>query len=259
MTRTWRVAVPGALTLLAALLLTATTAPAFSLDDVAVRAETLASAPHQKPSVSLPQAIKALSYDQYRDIRFRPERALWRNSTLPVEIMFFHRGSFFEEPVTIHEIGAEGARPIPFDFDAFDYGKNTIDRDELRGLGFAGFRVHFPVNTPTYRDETLVLLGASYFRALGRGQQYGLSARGLAIDTAESTGEASPRFVEYFCEGPALARIPATGTVNAALSIDANGEILERQTTAMRSRGAGASSCGSVASTAPSRWSSGPT
>ena len=56
----------------------------------------------------------------------------------------------------------------------------------MRGLGFAGFRVHFPVNTPSYRDEILVFLGASYFRGLGRGQRYGLSARGLAIDIGES-------------------------------------------------------------------------
>jgi glucans biosynthesis protein len=202
MTRSMRVIVLGALALFAALVLPGREARAFGLDDVVARAESLAAAPYQKPGASLPRAIKSLTYDQYRDIRFRPDRALWRASKLPFEIMFFHRGALYEEPVTIHELSAEGSREIPFDPDAFDYGKNKIDRDDVRGLGFAGFRVHFPLNVPSYRDEVLVFLGASYFRAVGRGQRYGLSARALAIDTAESSGEEFPRFVEYWIERP---------------------------------------------------------
>ena len=190
------------LLVLGLLLLLPTAGHAVSLDDVAARAEKLAAGSYQKPSTSLPKSLKALTYDQYRDIRFKPERALWRGNKLPFEIMFFHRGHFYEDPVVIHEVTGEADRVINFDADAFDYGKNRLDRDELRGLGFAGFRVHFPINTPTYRDEVLVFLGASYFRALGRGQRYGLSARGLAIDTAESAGEEFPRFVEYWIERP---------------------------------------------------------
>lgn len=192
----------GLVALVVAPVLSSTEARAFGLDDVAVRAEKLAAAPYQKPSAGLPKAIKALSYDQYRDIRYRPERALWHNTKLPFEIMFFHRGWFYEDAVTINEVSRGGARAIPFDPDAFDYGRNTFARDELRGTGFAGFRVHFPLNTPEYRDEVLVFLGASYFRALGRGQRYGLSARALAIDTAESSGEEFPRFVEFWIERP---------------------------------------------------------
>jgi glucans biosynthesis protein len=62
--------------------------------------------------------------------------------------------------------------------------------------------VHYPVNTPHYKDEVLVFLGASYFRGLGGGQRFGLSARALAIDTAESSGEEFPRFVEFWIERP---------------------------------------------------------
>ncbi|MGH7308950.1 MAG: glucan biosynthesis protein G [Candidatus Rokuibacteriota bacterium] len=193
---------PGALALLAALVLLTAEAQAFSFYDVATRAEKLAAAAYQKPSATLPKGIKALTYDQHRDIRFRPDRALWQNANLPFEIMFFHPGWVYEDSVTIHEIGLEGARQIRFDPDAFDYGKNKIARDELQGMGFAGFRVHFPVNAPTYKDEIIVFLGASYFRGLGRGQRFGLSARALAIDTAESSGEEFPRFVEFWIERP---------------------------------------------------------
>ena len=175
---------------------------AFGLDDVAARAAKLAASPYQKPSATLPKVIKALDYDSFRDIRFRPERAMWRGMKLPFEVMFFHRGWFYEEPVAIHEIIGQGVQDIAFDADTFDYGRNKIDRNEVKGLGFAGFRVHFPVNTQAYKDEVLVFLGASYFRALGQGQQFGLSARGLAIDTAESSGEEFPRFVEFWIERP---------------------------------------------------------
>jgi glucans biosynthesis protein len=187
------------------LLALAPSAQAFGLDEVAARAARLAETPYQKPGAPLPRALKALDYDQFRDIRFRPERAMWRGTKLPFELMFFHRGFFYEQPVRIHEITAEGVQEVAFDSDAFDYGRNRLDRNELRGLGFAGFRVHFPVNTPTYRDEVLVFLGASYFRGLGRGQRFGLSARALAIDTAEATGEEFPRFVEFWIERPAPA------------------------------------------------------
>ncbi|HTU00921.1 MAG TPA: glucan biosynthesis protein, partial [Candidatus Sulfotelmatobacter sp.] len=177
-------------------------ARAFSFDDVVRRAAHLGSSPYQKPSSNLPKDLKDLTYDQYRDIRFRPERALWRNTKLPFEIMFFHEGRYFDEPVKIHEVTADGVRDIGFDPALFDYGKNKLNPDQMRGLGFAGFRVHFPLNRATYRDEALVFLGASYFRALGRGQRYGVSARGLAIDTAASAGEEFPRFVEFWIERP---------------------------------------------------------
>ncbi len=93
-------------------------------------------------------------------------------------------------------------REIRFDPTLFDYGANKIDPSQLRDLGFAGFRVSYPVNTKKYKDEVLVFLGASYFRAVGKGQQYGLSARGLAVDTALPSGEEFPHFVEFWIERP---------------------------------------------------------
>jgi glucans biosynthesis protein len=192
----------AALAALLALVTLAGNAHAFGLEDVAARAEKLAASPYQKRAGALPGSIAGLDYDQHRDIRYRPERALWRNAKLPFELMFFHPGWVYEDVVTIREVGPEGEKEIRFDPDAFDYGRNKLDHKDLSSLGYAGFRVHFAVNTPTYKDEVLVFLGASYFRGLGRGQRFGLSARALAVDTAESTGEEFPRFVEFWIERP---------------------------------------------------------
>jgi glucans biosynthesis protein len=128
----------GVIALLFGGLLSPTGGCAFALEDVAARAERLAGAAYQKPGSSLSKALKTLTYDQYRDIRFRPEWAWWRGAQLPFEVTLFHRGFFYEEPVAIREITPEGERDIVFDPDRFDYGKNKLDRDDLPKRGFAG-------------------------------------------------------------------------------------------------------------------------
>src|SRR5262249_13356673 len=70
-------------------------------------------------------------------------------------------------------------------------------------LGFAGFRLHFPLNRPDRFEEFAVFLGASNFRLIGRSQIYGASARGLAIDVAGSPGEALPVFRDFWLGRPA--------------------------------------------------------
>lgn len=190
--------------LLAALLLLPALAAGFGFEDVDRRAAALAARAYQAPKADLPQALRALSYDQYRDIRFRNERSLWRAEKLPFEVAFFHRGGQFDAAVRVSEVvGGELQRPLAFRAEDFDYGANPIDRARLGNIGYAGLRVHFNVNNPRYKDEVMVFLGASYFRALGREQRYGLSARGLAIDTGLASGEEFPRFVEFWLERPA--------------------------------------------------------
>src|SRR6187455_2339019 len=189
--------------LLAALILFATaSAAAFGLDDVGARASSLATRPYKAAAVTLPTQLRELDYDAYRDIRYRPEKALWRAEKLPFELMFFHQGRTVPEPVRINVIEPAGERVVPFDPALFDYGKNKFAPQTLRGIGFNGFRVHYAINKPGYKDEVVVFQGASYFRAVGKGQSYGLSARGLAVDTAGPSGEEFPRFVEFWIERP---------------------------------------------------------
>lgn len=175
---------------------------AFAFEDVAARASKLAGRPHKAAEVALPTELRELDYDGYRDIRFRPDRALWRAERLPFELMFFVQGRAVPEPVQVNVIEPSGEHPIAFDPAAFDFGRNKFDPQKVKGLGFNGFRVHFAVNRPDYKDEVLVFQGASYLRALGKGQGWGLSARGLAVDTAGPEGEEFPRFIEFWVERP---------------------------------------------------------
>ncbi|MBZ4307301.1 glucan biosynthesis protein, partial [Mycobacterium tuberculosis] len=60
----------------------------------------------------------------------------------------------------------------------------------------------YPINSKDKNDEIVRMLGANYFRVLGQGQVYGLSARGLAIDTALPSGEEFTRFRDFCIERP---------------------------------------------------------
>jgi glucans biosynthesis protein len=174
----------------------------FGFEDVASQAQSQAQRPYHSVSRKPPAELAALSYDQYRDIRFRPDHALWRADKLPFELMFFHLGKFQTEPVRINEITANGVQHIRYRTADFDYGKNKLSPEKWGDLGFAGFRAHYPFTNSGYKDELVVFLGASYFRALGAGQRYGLSARGLAIDTVGGQGEEFPRFSEFWIVRP---------------------------------------------------------
>ncbi len=166
--------------------------------------EPASAASGDKAGASLPAELRTITYDQHRDIRFKPDQALWRNDASPFEAMFFHLGMYQTEPVLINEITPEGVRHVAYSGSLFDYGKNTFDTSKWGDLGFAGLRVHYPLNSADYKDELVVFQGASYFRALGKGQGYGLSARGLAIDTVGgAAGEEFPAFTEFWLKRPA--------------------------------------------------------
>ena len=176
--------------------------PEFDIELVKQRARELAAKRFDDGRESLRDDLKNLSYEQYQDIRFRPDRALWRDDGL-FQAQFFHRGYFFDRPVRINVLDEGGPRPLASQAGMFDFGANRFDPPPSDNLGFAGFRLHYPLHRPDYFDEFAVFLGASYFRLLGREQHFGLSARGLAIDTALSKGEEFPFFREFWLQRPA--------------------------------------------------------
>ena len=164
-------------------------------------ARDVAGKPFKAPDTKLPDSLKNLDYDHYRAIRFLPERALWRGEKLPFEVQFFHRGFYYAPRVDIYEVANGQATRIAYRSDYFSFGSTAPPSPEV-DLGFAGFRIHAPINRPDYYDEVCVFLGASYFRAVAKGEIYGLSARGLAINTGEAKGEEFPLFKTFWIEKP---------------------------------------------------------
>ncbi|MGE0373582.1 MAG: glucan biosynthesis protein [Gammaproteobacteria bacterium] len=163
-------------------------------------ARQLAQAPFKPPSQDLPDVLAKLDYQDYRAIRFDPARALWHDLGVRFSAQFFHRGFLYKDRVDIYEVVDGRAMPILYRPDLFTYDRGTLPTGDF---GFAGFRLHYPINRPDYQDEVCAFLGASYFRAVAKGQGYGLSARGLALKTADQGGEEFPLFRAFWLERPA--------------------------------------------------------
>lgn len=174
----------------------------FNPSTVRQMARDLAQKPYKAPEgPALPPGLRDLSYDRYRDIRFRPERAIWHGEGLPFEIQLFHRGFHFTNPVGIYVVADGKAAQIGYSPDLFTF-QDLEQPDGKTNLGFAGLRLHARLNRPDYHDEVGAFLGASYFRAVAKGQAYGLSARGLSVNTADPKGEEFPGFRAFWIEKP---------------------------------------------------------
>lgn len=173
----------------------------FSHQQVIDQARALASQDYM-PAPQVAPGLLDLDYDAHRQIRFRKEKALWAKTNSPFEAEFFAPGSYFTTGVELYSVESGVAKLIGIDRDTFDTPTPEIAELLQRGGTLAGYRLHFPINSPKYKDEFAVFLGASYFRAISKGQTYGLSARGLAVDVAEPTGEEFPAFRKFWLERP---------------------------------------------------------
>ena len=184
----WRV---GAALWLGAL--AAQPAGAFDFNDVAREADRIARAPYRQPPAADP-AIVALSYDAYRKQRFRADQSTWRGAGTPFELQYFSLGRGFTRALTLHEVVGDEVRPLRVPASAFEGGAPA---------GAAGVRVHRWVDKPRRQsDEMVAFLGASYYRMVAQGLAYGLSARGLALDTVGGTGEEFPAFTTFWFHKP---------------------------------------------------------
>ena len=155
------------------------------------------------PAPLIPQAWRDLTYDEYRTIWFDAREALWSDGPTPFRVDLFHPGLYFPRAVTVETVRDGVATPVPFDLDLFDRTDRSPDLPVDDTLGFSGLRLRGPLDRPDVPTEFAVFQGASYFRGHGRDQVYGLSARGLAIDTAEERGEEFPDFRRFWLETPA--------------------------------------------------------
>ncbi|WP_420557316.1 glucan biosynthesis protein [Roseovarius sp.] len=155
------------------------------------------------PRETVPEDWRALTYDQYRDIRFPRDHALWADTGRSYNIDFFAPGLYFPRAVKVFTVEDGMAHPVPFDLAMFDKGDLVPDLTKTgESLGFSGIRLRTDLGHPEYKTEFCVFQGASYFRAIGIGQTYGLSGRGLAVNTADPEGEEFPEFIQFWLEAP---------------------------------------------------------
>jgi glucans biosynthesis protein len=174
---------------------------AFNRDKVVALARTLATKEFDPPS-EVPELFGKLGYDQYRDIRFRTQLGFWTGEDRGFSLDLLHAGFIYKVPVEVHVVEAGTPIPVRYTTRLFDFGPHLKVPPLHDQALLSGIRLRAPIHTPDRMDEFVVFQGASYFRALGTGQNYGASARGLAVNTAEPSGEEFPSFRALWVERP---------------------------------------------------------
>jgi periplasmic glucans biosynthesis protein len=174
---------------------------AFSHQTVIDLAKALAKSP-MKPAEKAPQALIDMDYSTYRQINFQQNQAVWGNTPTKFSVQLFAPGFLFKDLVSIDVVENGRAFPLNVSSDSFSTPNAEINKLISQVGKYAGLRLHYPINRTDYNDEFVVFQGASYFRAVSKGQSYGLSARGLAIDVAQPKGEEFPMFKQFWIERP---------------------------------------------------------
>jgi glucans biosynthesis protein len=185
----------------------------FSFDRLAALAKTLSTQPHVASDPLPAEILQRIDYDAHGQIKFDPDNALFRDGPGQFPVTFFHLGRYFQVPVRMHVLenagGDDFAREIVYDAAYFSMPPDSPARELPEGAGFAGFRVQEsrfgdPRKLPWQRNDWAAFLGASYFRSIGELFQYGLSARGVALDTAmPDRAEEFPAFTRFYFAPPA--------------------------------------------------------
>ena len=176
----------------------------FSFERLVARAKSLAGSGYSPPSPPAADVVQSIDFDASQKIRFRAECSLWKEGAEPFPVRFFHLNRYVELPVKISAVAGKTAREILYSPSCFDYGNSGLAQKLPADLGWSGFRI---LNAHDSPSDWLAFQGASYFRASGAQDQYGASARGIAVDTALSTKEEFPRFTEFYLAEPAGAPV----------------------------------------------------
>ncbi len=174
----------------------------FSKDALINEARALARQPYVAAEM-VPQEWRDLAYDQFKSIWFKNDQALWENTKTPYRVDFLHPGLYYKRPVQVYSVEDGFAKHLKFDFDLFDKTDKVPNLPIKDSLGFSGFRLRAEIEKSGVYQEFMVMQGASYFRAIAKGQEYGLSARGLSLNTADPKGEEFPDFSKFWIERPA--------------------------------------------------------
>ena len=170
-------------------------------DLVLARARALAAEPYRADDTPLSDALAELSYDDYRRVEARHERALWRDGPAGFEVQPLHRGFIYRGTMELNVVENRRVTRVPYDPARFRFPDGI--EPPTSDIGHSGARLLARRGDPSVAREFAVFQGASYFRALAAGLSYGLSARGLAIDTAGPRGEEFPDFRAMWFERPA--------------------------------------------------------
>ncbi|HEX3914368.1 MAG TPA: glucan biosynthesis protein [Steroidobacteraceae bacterium] len=175
----------------------------FTFETLLEEAKRRAATPYVPQRSSLPAGLDKLSPEQYRSMHFNPDADIWRTEMLPFRLEPLRAAYNLPTSVRISTVEGGVAKDLVATPAMFQITGATSAQLGRVSLPLSGFRIRSHINSSKVWDEFLVFQGASYFRAVAKNLLYGLSARGLAINTGEPSGEEFPAFTHFWIERPA--------------------------------------------------------
>lgn len=176
----------------------------FSYESFKAAAREKAKQPYTPPPRPAPAVVQKINYEEWGKIRFKMDHSLFADGPEKFPVSFFHLGLFFQKAVDVHLVEAGQSRKLIYDQSYFDMPADSIARQLPEGAGFAGIRIQEARDGALdwRRNDWVAFLGAAYFRAIGELRQYGLSARGVALDVAVADRpEEFPDFTNFYIDG----------------------------------------------------------
>jgi glucans biosynthesis protein len=184
---------------------------AFEFEALTNRARVMAAEAYQAPALPDLTIVDQIDYDAHGKLHYRRDCSPYCDKSGAYPLTFFHLGRYFTKPVRMHVVENGYAREIIYQTQYFEMPEGSVARKLSTNIGFAGFRLHEHVGRDDWKTQDwAAFLGASYFRAIGDDGQYGLSARGIAVNTACGVPEEFPDFREFYIEESQSAESPVT-------------------------------------------------
>jgi len=196
------------LALVTALLLVLTLRPnerhRFTFAHVQELAEKKAAEKYVAPGNALPPQLAALTPEQEQGIFWKDAYRLWRDKGLPFQVDFYHVSRSFPTGPNVRTVDGRGVHLLAYSPLFFNFLNLSFNPPLPATLPYAGFYLRYPINKPDSLDGFFSVLGASYFRALAKDQVYGLTARGLAVNSGiDGQSEEFPAFTDWWLQQPA--------------------------------------------------------
>ena len=173
----------------------------FSFAGLKQTAQDMAKTAYAEPPQPAADIVAKIDYEAWGNIRFNTDHAIYADGPGRFPVTFFHLGTYFRKSVEISLVENGMARKILYDPALFDMPEDSIAKKLPASIGFAGFRIQEPRDGALdwRKNDWVAFLGAAYFRAIGELYQYGLSARGVALDIAVADRpEEFPDFTTFY-------------------------------------------------------------
>ncbi len=161
----------------------------------------LAAKPYAPPPMPDPDIVKTMNFDTAKHILPDPDHALFGDGRGPYPISLLAVGQLFPKTVRMFALTDGQAREVIFQADYFKSPPDgPLSKLPPTPSPFAGLEFLQAYDKPVLRGHEgwARFIGASYFRAVGEANQFGVSSRAVAQNSGIAIPEEFPDFTHFW-------------------------------------------------------------